>query len=80
MSVYTEIQNEREYQNKRFGTTFDDKNNPYNWAAYIGQYATRNLIGDPTAVVKADFRTSMVKVAALAVAAVEALDRSEATV
>jgi hypothetical protein len=75
MSAYDEIQAERAHQEQKWGTAFDDRNTPYNWAAYIGQYATRNLIGDPTQVSADKFRADMVKVAALAVAAIEAHDR-----
>jgi hypothetical protein len=75
MSAYDEIQAERAHQEQKWGNAFDDKNTPFNWAAYIGQYATRNLIGDPDLVSPAKFRADMVKVAALAVAAIEAHDR-----
>lgn len=75
-NAYDEIKAERDHQNQKWGTAFDDKNTPYNWAAFIAQYATRNLIGDPTAVSTEKFRADMVKVAALAVAAIEAIDRA----
>jgi len=74
-NVFDEIKAERKIQDKRFGTSFDDSNTPYNWAAFIGNYATRNLIGDPSSISIEKFRSDMVKVAALAVAAVEATDR-----
>lgn len=73
--IFQEIETERDTQNTKWGVEFDDKNTPYNWAAYIAQYATRNLIGDPRAVSEAVFRDDMVKVAALAVAAIESIDR-----
>lgn len=75
-SVYDELKAERDYQTEKWGTAFDDKNTPYNWAAYVTQYATRNLIGDPSAVSKDKFRADMVKVAALAIAAIESIDRT----
>lgn len=79
MTVYAEIQGERAYQEGKWGTANDDLNTPFNWAAYIAQDATRNLIGAPAnATDLAKFRTDMVKVAALAVAAVETLDRKAA--
>lgn len=74
-TVLNEVEKEREYQNQKWGTAFDDKNTPYNWSAYIGQYLTRHLIGDPAAVKESDFRADLVKVAALAVAAIESIDR-----
>lgn len=76
MTIYAEIKNERDYQNAKFGTAFDDNNTPYNWAAYIAQYATRHLIGNPAAVSIEQFRVDMVKAAATAVAAIEAIDRA----
>lgn len=76
--VFEEIQAERTYQTLKWGTAMDDRNTPYNWAAYIGQYSTRNLVGDPAAVGAAKFRADMVKVAAMAVAAIEAIDRAAA--
>lgn len=76
MKALDEVKAERAYQDTKFGTAFDDKNTPYNWAAYINQYATRNLIGDPAAVSIEAFRKDMVKVAATAIAAIEAIDRA----
>ena len=76
MTIYSEIQAERDYQTQRWGKESDKLNTPFHWAAYINNYATRNLTGTPTVQPnKAAFRTSMVKVAALAVAAIEALDQ-----
>lgn len=75
--VLNEVGREREYQNVKWGTTNDDLNTPYHWSAYIGAYATRNLIGAPTQQRDTEaFRNDMIKVAALAVAAVEAIDRN----
>jgi hypothetical protein len=73
--VLNEVDAERNTQDAKWGTAFDDRNTPYNWAAYIGQYSTRHLIGDPTKVSETEFRADMVKVAALAVAAIESIDR-----
>lgn len=78
MTIYTEIQQERAYQTQRWGTDNDKLNTPFHWASYISQYATRNLIGNPAAFPDEDaFRVDMIKVAALAVAAVESLDSKE---
>ena len=76
--ILGEVEAERSVQDAKWGTAFDDKNTPYNWSAYIGQYSTRHLIGDPTKVSEAEFRADMVKVAALAVAAIESIDRRKA--
>lgn len=81
-NIFDEIKNEREYQKERWGDEADDTvNTPWMWAAYITQYATRwmagtflPLSGDVTSA----FRTCMVKVACLAVAAIESVDRQRA--
>lgn len=74
-NIIKSIVAERQYQEAKWGNDFDDTNTNSQWANYISHYANRNLIG-----VKADqsdeaFRESMVKVATLAVAAIQALDR-----
>lgn len=79
MTIYEEIQNERDYQINRWGNEIDDLvNNPWMWTAYITQYAGKWLSGAflPFSKEGTDlFRTSMIKVAAIAIAAVESLDR-----
>lgn len=68
-----DVRAERRHQDQKWGHTFDDKNTPNDWVAYITQYAGQaaQLKFDPTG-----FRSQMIKVAALAVAAVEACDRA----
>jgi hypothetical protein len=79
VSVYDEIRTERKYQDKRWGTQSDDRGNtPWMWDAYIALYSSKWMTGtvaplDPM-VVDA-FRKAMVQTAAIAVAAVESLDR-----
>jgi hypothetical protein len=79
MSVYDEIQVERGYQDSRWGTANDDKfNTPWMWVAYIARYSTTWMNGQFLPVgdyAVNNFRASMVKVAAIAVAAVESIDR-----
>lgn len=72
--IFNEIQKERAYQTVKWGTS-DPQNTEYNWAAYIGAYTNRSLIGFPlsTAERREDFKKDMIKVAALAVAAIEEL-------
>lgn len=81
MSVYEEIKSERDYQDKKWGHTADDTlNTPWMWAAYIARYATNWMKGTFLPIgtsATEDFRESMVKVAAIAVAAVESLDRQK---
>ena len=79
MTIFDEIKAERQYQDKRWGHELDDRlNTPFHWVAYITQYATKWMAGtwppfgrDTTD----DFRKMMIKVAAIAVAAIESLDR-----
>jgi hypothetical protein len=77
--IYSEIEAERDRQQRRWGDAADDtKNTPNDWAAFIGHHATRWFGGGfapyDAATVRA-FRAQMIKVATLAVAAVESLDR-----
>lgn len=70
--IFNKIEEERLYQEQRWGH-IDSKNTPYNWAAYITQYATRNLIGNPEEIDVEKFRNDMLKVATLAVAALQSI-------
>jgi hypothetical protein len=78
-SIFAEIEIERAYQDTRWGTDKDDTlNTPWMWAAYIAGYATKWLAGTflpLTPTVTDDFRAKMVKTAAIAVAAIESVDR-----
>lgn len=78
-SIIEEIVAERLYQDEKWGHEADDKKNtPNDWVAYIGHHASRWFKGGflpySEDTVEA-FRTQMVKVAALAVAAIESIDR-----
>ena len=79
MSIYEEIKSERDYQTQKWGNEVDDtKNTPWMWAAYIGQYATKWMVGSFLPLkssVTDEFRTCMVKVATLAIATIESIDR-----
>lgn len=82
-SIIDEILVERNRQDGQlWGQAFDNRNTPNDWAAYIGQYAGRAIeiyrAGPSKPKYRFDaprFRDSMVKVAALAVAAIETFDR-----
>jgi hypothetical protein len=81
-NIYDEIRSEREYQEKRWGNSADDTlNTPNDFVSYIGSYSTKWFPGGFTPyghdTVDA-FRKSMVKTAALAVAAIESIDRQRA--
>lgn len=80
MSVYLqkilgEVEAERVYQERRWSTEFDDKNDLDNWVRYIVEYCGRasNASSPPS-----QQRRDMLKVAAIAVAACEAFDRNGA--
>ena len=69
MDIWAEIQEERERQSKNWGgAQHDDQHTPNDWIAFIAYHAGRGSY-------RSNFRTQMVKVAALAVAAIEAWDR-----
>ena len=74
-----DVRIEREYQERKWGNSADDTvNEPNDWVAFINHYATRWFSGGfapYSAETVEDFRSSMVKVAALACAAVESVDR-----
>jgi hypothetical protein len=77
--ILKEIAAEREYQEGKWGNTADDiLNLPNDYVSYISAYSTRWFPGGylPYSPETVDaFRKSMIKTAALAVAAVESLDR-----
>lgn len=73
-TILQTIKDERAYQDKKWGISFDDKNTKNDWVTYITMYASQ---GAKMGESDARFRTMMLKVAALAVAAIEAGDRNE---
>ena len=81
-SIYKEIVAERTYQKEKWGNEVDDTlNTPWMWAAYISQYATKWMAGTFLPLkpdVTDTFRKAMVKVATLAIAAIESVDRQRA--
>ncbi len=83
MCIYDEIKNERDYQKEKWGDEADKTlNTPNDFAAYIAHHSTRWFKGGftpyPTEAVDA-YRTQMIKVASLAIAAIEALDHQRNT-
>ncbi len=72
MTVYEEIHDERVAQdNKWGGVAKDDRNTGNDWVAYIVKHAGRAVVSWDRAV----FRQQMIRVGALAVAAIEWCDR-----
>ena len=68
IKVFQAISAERDYQDRKWGTGFDDKNTANDWVAYItcylGKAVTMPWNGD-------HFRKAMIKVASLCVAVLE---------
>ena len=61
---------ERDYQNAKWGSDFDDKNTVNDWVVYLCSYAGMASSGER------EFEQAMVKVAAIALAAVETHERN----
>lgn len=81
--VLEEIAAEREYQKEKWGVKADvELNTPNDFVAYIGHHASKWFNGGFTPYnsnVVDEYRKQMIKVAALAVAAIEALDEQRET-
>lgn len=75
--IFEAISAERDYQDGVWGTKFDDKNTPNDWATFLTQYAGKVA---PLQMETEVYRKNLVKVAAIAVAALEALERTGAPV
>lgn len=73
--IFADIEKERAYQDEKWGTQFDDRNTINDWAAYItlylGERATK------MGRTPAEQREGLVKVATLAIAAIETFDRNQ---
>jgi hypothetical protein len=67
-AIFDQIDAERAYQNQKWGNAFDSKNTPNDWVAYISKYLgqTVTMPFDETT-----FRKQLLKVASLAIAALE---------
>ena len=80
--VYNEIDAELTYQYERWGIDADDtKNTPNDFVSYISHHSTRWFNGGFAPYDKQTtdtFRKQMIKTAALAIAAVQSLDRQRA--
>jgi hypothetical protein len=71
--VFNLIDQERTYQNQKWGETFDNKNTPNDWVAYIAVYLGKAVTLPWN---RETFRTAILKVASLAVAILEREDYS----
>lgn len=73
MSIIDEIIAERVYQDGKWGTAFDDKNTINDWGTYVNIYLAK---ATDMAASDEDQRKYLVKVATLAVAAIQTFDRN----
>lgn len=69
--IFNEIDGELGYQDAKWGAEFDEKNTQNDWVSYITSYAGRAIGFDAP---PEQFRKDMIKVAALAIAAIETHD------
>lgn len=77
LRIAQEFHAERMEQIKRWGDTdgsIDSKWSPGEWCALIAHYATRQAVWELHAMDAAKFRADMVKVGALAMAAIQACE------
>ena len=73
-AIFDELEKERAYQEEQWGRDFDKNNTINDWATYIMMYtgdASKQAAGIE------EWRMNMIKVAALAIAAVEIYDEGE---
>jgi hypothetical protein len=79
LDIFAEVNEKRLYQEAKWGNRADDtKNTPNDWVSYIANHSTKWFPGGFTPYCEEtvqEFRAAMVDVAALAVAAIESLDR-----
>lgn len=81
MSVYDDIKAERQRQDEKWGgPEHDDLHHEGDWVEFILEHANKALVGPGVHLASlAGYRRRLVEVAALAVAAIESLDRSAPT-
>ena len=72
--IFDQIEEERAYQDGKWGTEFDDKNTANDWQRYINDYAVKATVQQGFS--QEVFETNMRKVAALAIAAIETSQRN----
>jgi hypothetical protein len=78
-NILDDIANEREYQKLKWGTLVDDTiNRPMDFVGYIAHHSTRWFNGGFAPYSEStlqNYRQEMIKVAALAMAAIESVDK-----
>lgn len=79
--ILAAIDSERQYQDGRWGHEFDDSHTPADWWVFVTFYFTKALNSwkldkkDPFRVDNEILRKNLIKVAAIVVAWIEAIDR-----
>lgn len=74
-NVFHEIEQELRYAREEWGTAFDDENTEQDWAEFIMHYTAVGITSRLGAAKGRPFREAMLKVAGLAISAIEAHDR-----
>jgi hypothetical protein len=74
--IFAAIEAERAYQDEKWGTAFDDKNTANDFGSYLSQYAGDRVT--KMGLTPEQQRAGLIKVAAIAVAAIETIDRNGA--
>ena len=72
--IFVKVNHEREYQEGKWGSEFDNKNTLNDWVNYICHYATKSSMEHDELTAQ---RNCLIKVAALAFAALEASYRND---
>lgn len=73
--VMKEVYIERMKQSDTWDEKNDDGLTVEQWACLISHYANRHIVGDFSMITWQDIRTDFIKIGAIAMAAVEAIDR-----
>jgi hypothetical protein len=71
MTIYEEIEKEREHAKTRYSVSWDSRNTINDWTAYIVSYLGKAVVYPFNG---ARWRETMIKIAGLAVSAIEAYD------
>ena len=70
-TIFKLIDAERDYQEKKWGDDFDEKNTINDWVTYICRYASNAAFHDKQPVDQEKVKQAFIKVATLALAALE---------
>lgn len=71
--IFKEIDDERDYQEDKWGVEFDDKNTINDWVTYITKYAGESAFIEDD---KAEQRKKLLKAVTIGVAALERFDEN----